>query len=440
VTTASRSEQSTPRPVLSNVAVGVVGAIVLLLPVALAAVLLLVLGVEDAPARIEAVKTAAITGLGLSGMVALLLAARRQRGIELERWNRYRAVQDAVAARERADERRDRADAERRRDAAGRRDTELYARAVDQLGSDRAAVRLGGLYALERLGEDSVGQRQLVVDVLCAYLRMPPASTADHPGRQEREVRLTAQRILHRHLQGSPGDPAAGTGQAARHWAGADLDLSGAWLEDFTLTGCDVGTARFDGARFEGPAALDRARFHGPVTFRDAHFGSDATFAGTQFAAVGFDRAALDGRAWFGETEFGGDAAFDRTRFGAAAEFERALFRGEAEFGAAEFAGPAGFRRVRFAASARFDRAHFGDAAMFDHARFDGDARFGQARFAATSDFGGARADDWAPERPSSWPQGWTTRRAEELGHLAVVETAPEQTAPPVPVTPAGES
>jgi hypothetical protein len=35
------------------------------------------------------------------------------------------------------------------RDATGRRITGLYARAVEQLGNDKAPVRLGGLYALE---------------------------------------------------------------------------------------------------------------------------------------------------------------------------------------------------------------------------------------------------------------------------------------------------
>lgn len=66
-------------------------------------------------------------------------------------------------------------------DASERRVTELYTRAADQLGSDKAPVRLAGLYALERLGQSNPGQRQTIVDVLCAYLRMPyepPAATA----------------------------------------------------------------------------------------------------------------------------------------------------------------------------------------------------------------------------------------------------------------------
>jgi len=64
-------------------------------------------------------------------------------------------------------------------DAAQRRITELYTKAVEQLGSDKAPVRLGGLYALERLGQDNPSQRQTIVNVICAYLRMPFPATPD---------------------------------------------------------------------------------------------------------------------------------------------------------------------------------------------------------------------------------------------------------------------
>ncbi len=40
-------------------------------------------------------------------------------------------------------------------DATERRITELYTKPVEQLGNDKAPVRLGGLYALERLAQDN---------------------------------------------------------------------------------------------------------------------------------------------------------------------------------------------------------------------------------------------------------------------------------------------
>jgi glycerol uptake facilitator-like aquaporin len=51
--------------------------------------------------------------------------------------------------------------------------TETYTKAVEQLGHDEAPVRLGALYSLVSLAQDNPPRRQTVVDVLCAYLRMP---------------------------------------------------------------------------------------------------------------------------------------------------------------------------------------------------------------------------------------------------------------------------
>src|SRR3954451_14920072 len=56
--------------------------------------------------------------------------------------------------------------------------TETFAKAVEQLGHDEAPVRLGAMYSLERLAQDNPPRRQTVVDVLCAYLRMPYTSTS----------------------------------------------------------------------------------------------------------------------------------------------------------------------------------------------------------------------------------------------------------------------
>ncbi|MBT2511344.1 hypothetical protein J7I98_37125 [Streptomyces sp. ISL-98] len=50
---------------------------------------------------------------------------------------------------------------------------ERYTTAADQLGHDEAAVRLAGVYAMARLADDWIEQRQVCIDVLCAYLRMP---------------------------------------------------------------------------------------------------------------------------------------------------------------------------------------------------------------------------------------------------------------------------
>ncbi len=49
--------------------------------------------------------------------------------------------------------------------------TERYTKAVEQLGSDKLAVRLGGIYALEQIARDSERDYWPILEVLTAYVR-----------------------------------------------------------------------------------------------------------------------------------------------------------------------------------------------------------------------------------------------------------------------------
>jgi hypothetical protein len=63
--------------------------------------------------------------------------------------------------------------------------TDRYTKAIEQLGSDKPDVRLGGIYALERIAKDSAYDRAAVAEVLTAFIRgrvpWPPARP-DQPG------------------------------------------------------------------------------------------------------------------------------------------------------------------------------------------------------------------------------------------------------------------
>ena len=79
-------------------------------------------------------------------------------------------------------------------DATERRVTELYTKAADQLGSDKAPVRLAGLYAMERLAQDNPSERQTIVNVICAYLQMP----SPHQDRRQSSLLPTTRTPLTR--------------------------------------------------------------------------------------------------------------------------------------------------------------------------------------------------------------------------------------------------
>ncbi|GII87686.1 hypothetical protein Ssi03_56760 [Sphaerisporangium siamense] len=123
-------------------------------------------GAAEAAARNEAVRTALAAGAGVGAAVTVMLTFRRQRHQEL-------SAHATAALAERNAELAERNAKAAEHDAIERRVTELYTKASEQLGSAKAAVRLAGLYALERLGQDNPEHRQTIVNLICAYLRMP---------------------------------------------------------------------------------------------------------------------------------------------------------------------------------------------------------------------------------------------------------------------------
>ncbi|MCA1666553.1 MAG: hypothetical protein LC793_03970, partial [Thermomicrobia bacterium] len=49
--------------------------------------------------------------------------------------------------------------------------TERFTRAIDQLGSEKDEIRLGAIYALERIAKDSRSYQDSIMDILAAYVR-----------------------------------------------------------------------------------------------------------------------------------------------------------------------------------------------------------------------------------------------------------------------------
>ncbi|MEV0682199.1 pentapeptide repeat-containing protein [Actinosynnema sp. NPDC050436] len=232
-------------------------------------------GAPEDGVRLDVIRTASSIVLGAGGAAALLLTARRQRSTELDL-------------------------AQKDHDATERRVTELYGKAADQLGSDKAPVRLAGLYALERLAQDNPAHRQTIVHLVCAYLRMPFTPPPDLRARtgprdtarfQEQEVRQTALVLLAGHLR--PDRPEV-------FWADISLDLSHATLVKLTLTHARVRRASFVGTTFVGPATFRGTEFAGHADFREAHFRGLA-----DFRRVGFGESVFRGASFAGEVDFG---------------------------------------------------------------------------------------------------------------------------------------
>ncbi|MFC6093965.1 pentapeptide repeat-containing protein [Saccharothrix lopnurensis] len=363
-------------------------------------------------ARFDALRTGLSIGLGGGGLFALYLAWRRQHATEVGLAQKERDQADVARA---YDLQREVAE-HTRADAEARRITELYAKSAEQLGSDKAPVRLAGLYALERLAQDNPHQRQTVVNLLCAYLRMPytppgpkPDDSADgdaHVAERERaeelQVRQTARRILATHLH--PGDNI--DRPVETFWPDLDLDLTNAALVNFDLTDCHVRNTTFSGASFVENATFSGVNFAGIARFDRASFTGSARFRGASFADTAqFEQTSFAADTWFGEANFAQTAWFIGTKFS-----------GDTLFSGATFSGTTRFTAARFTNSTLFGGTTFAGTTLFEHTIFTRDVWFARTRFTMTAVFTGASfaEDMWldevliaSPSPDSSWPAGW---------------------------------
>jgi hypothetical protein len=150
--------------------------------------------------------------------------------------------------------------------------TDLYVEAIKQLGQPEMAVRLGGIYALDRLARSSVKDKWPILEVLTAYVReesIKPFRPAPAPGSQAAKngeiwPRTDVQAILT--VIGGLG-PAS---DPARKQQSLDLrhsDLRGAELQGADLPGALFWDARLEDAHLKGAhlegADLRRARLAG---------------------------------------------------------------------------------------------------------------------------------------------------------------------------------
>ncbi|MEU5828344.1 pentapeptide repeat-containing protein [Micromonospora tulbaghiae] len=327
---------------------------------------------------------------GIGGVAALVVAYRRQRVAEHANALAEFAHQLAHAADLRAEGAKALAEAadERAKIETDRNGVRLFnerfAKAAEQLGSEKAAVRLAGAYAMAGLADDWMGGRQTCIDVLCAYLRMPyatrvekeddapdwvgssdPAAAAqagEDPGAddelrqrfEEREVRHTIIRLISAHLRVSEQEPDS--------WRGHDLDFTGVVFD-----GGDFSHVKFAAAR---------------VSFESAKFcAGEVVFDGADFAGgqVSFDEAAfLGGRVSFVSCVFSGaKVSFSLAKFtGGMVHFNNSNFHdGQLDFLEAEFSGAlVSMHSVKFSgARVVFDDSTFGRRGpSFSETRFSG--------------------------------------------------------------------
>lgn len=305
---------------------------------------------------------------GIGGIVALVLAYRRQRVIEAKQ--ELDAQSHALAIATHAFEQRvaniresfDESNADRERIRVL---NDRFITACAQLGNESATVRLAGVYAVAALADDWESERKICLEVLCGYLRMPYIHASAPRG--EREVRQSIVRVIRDHLR-----------RGSRvSWRGHDFDFTGATFDgaDFQDAIFSGGTITFANCEFiDGAVDFGGAHFCGAcLYFGDSRLSSGAAliFLRASFSRkhvwLSFPRMDFDGgQVMFDLMEHrGGSISFDSARIsgttigfsrakfnGGLVEFDNAIISGDGvvDFAEATVAGDSvlTFRNVRF--------------------------------------------------------------------------------------------
>jgi hypothetical protein len=181
--------------------------------------------------------------------------------------------------------------------------TERLTRSVDQLASPSVDVRLGGLYALERVAKNSYEDRDTVTAILTAFIRThapAPDTTFEAvpaPRRVAESVRWLRVRspdvqaaltIVGRRPAGRPEDDVG----EYTHLYLSYTDLRRAWLNGGQWSGLICRNADLAGVRLRD-AILDHADL-ADSDLREAHLGR-ARLVGASLKRVRLDGANLHG-------------------------------------------------------------------------------------------------------------------------------------------------
>ena len=278
---------------------------------------------------------------------------------------------------------------------------ERYTKAVEQLGDEKAPIRMGGVYTLvglvdEWLEEKSLSdderfkEGQVIINNLCAYIRSPftlatrydelskdsPSSDGIYKDNQqefytdkaefkaEADVRLGIIKEIHDRIQGP------------------DKNTPGAW-SDFEYD--------FSGSTFFYPIDLTKSYYAKPINFSGSTYQGEASFTGSTYNDVAdFTGSTYQGRAHFSRSTYKGWAGFTGSAYQGWADFIGSTYKDVADFTGSTYKGRADFTGSTYKDVADFSRSTYKGRANFSRSTYKDVADFTGSTYNDVADFSGS--------------------------------------------------
>ena len=284
---------------------------------------------------------------------------------------------------------------------------ERYTKAVEQLGDEKAPIRMGGVYTLVGLVdewledesidkyEDRLKEGQVIINNLCAYIRSPftlatrydelnednPTSDGGYKDNQQKfytdkaelkaeaDVRLGIIKEIHDRLQGP------------------DANAPGTW-SDFEYD--------FSGSTFFYPIDLTNSYYAKPINFSGSTYQGEANFTNSIYKSwANFSRSTY--KSW---------ANFSRSTYQALADFSDSTYKSWANFSRSTYKGWANFTGSTYKDVADFSDSTYKGWAIFSRSTYKSWADFTDSTYKDVADFRGSTYKSWADFSRSTY-KGW---------------------------------
>ncbi len=312
---------------------------------------------------------------------------------------------------------------------------ERYTKAVEQLGSKEAPVRIGGVYTLVGLVDEwlldenldyteKVREGQVIINSLCAYIRSSfalafhydeltqesPTAEGLYKNREqefyidkaalesEADIRLSIIKEIHDRLQ----SPKINTPGA---WSDFEYDFSGStffYPIDFTrsyyakpvkFSGSTYqDEVRFGGSTYQGGADFSGSIYRRGADFLSSTYQSQANFSGSTYqdkavfsSSTYQDGVNFSGSTYQGEVFFRGSVYRDWVVFNGSAYREEADFCGSTYRRGADFSNSTYWGKIVFGGSVYQGWAVFRDSAYRGEAAFNDSVYWGGADFSGST-------------------------------------------------------
>ena len=326
---------------------------------------------------------------------------------------------------------------------------ERYTKAVEQLGNEKALVRMGGMYTLIGLVDEwlldenldyteKVREGQVIVNNLCAYIRSPfilasyydelsedkPSSEGIYKDNQQKfytdkaefkseaDIRLSIIKEIHNRLQ-NPDKNTPGT------WSDFEYDFSGStffypvdltnsyYKKPVNFSGSTYqGNADFESSTYQSRADFsysiyrcwadfNYSTYQSETDFSGSTYQDGATFNGSTYTGwANFNCSTYREGAYFSSSTYQSEVYFNSSIYREGADFSYSTYQGWANFNYSTYQSEVYFNDSTYQGKADFSDSTYREGAYFSSSTYQNEVYFNDSTYGGKAEFIGSTYQD----------------------------------------------